>query len=159
MATTVIRGRRARQALDRRTVELRRVAAAAARPAGGWVRAIREALGMTTADLATRLGVAQSTIQRLEASEQAGRIQLDTLARVADALDCDLVYALVPRRPLEDVVDDRARELARDELVSVGHTMDLEAQGLGADRLRERVDDLANELKARPGLWRVPRDA
>lgn len=156
MAATAARGVRARRALDRRFAALREgLAGAAARPAGGWVRAIREALGMSTADLAARLKVAPSTVNRFEVNEQAGRIQLDTLVRIADELDCDLVYALVPRRPLEDIVDDRARELASRELAAVGHTMTLEAQGLAAERVRERVDDLAEELKSRPGLWRV----
>ena len=112
---------------------------------------------MSIADLAERLGVSPSTVLRFEQSEQSGRIQLDTLTRVADQLGCDVVYALVPRQPLEKVVDDRARELAVEELRGVGHTMELEAQGLSADRMAERVEELAKELKARPGLWRVPR--
>ena len=137
----------------------RTLRAAAARPAGGWLRAMREALSMSIADLAERLGVSPSTIVRFEQSEQSGRIQLDTLTRVADQLGCDVVYALVPRQPLEEVVDDRARELAVEELRGVGHTMELEAQGLAADRMAERVEELAKELKARPGLWRVHENA
>ena len=159
MAATATGGVRARRALDRRFEELREnLVGAAARPAGGWIRAIRQALGMSTADLAARLEVAPSTVNRFELNERAGRIQLDTLARVAEALDCDLVYALVPRRTLEDIVDDRARTMALRELGAVGHTMDLEAQGLSADRLAERAGDLAEELKGRPGLWRALAD-
>jgi predicted DNA-binding mobile mystery protein A len=150
---------RARRALDRRTHELQNLRNAAARPAGGWLRATREALSMSIADLAQRLGVSPSTVLRFEQSERAGRIQLDTLTRVAEQLGCDVVYALVPRRPLEAVVDDRARELAVEELHGVGHTMELEAQGLAADRMAERIEELAEELKARPGLWRLDENA
>ncbi len=153
MAVVASRAQPARRALDRRGEQLRELKDVAARPAGGWVRAIREALGMSVADLAARMNVVPSTVHRLEVSEQNERIQLDSLRRVADALDCDLVYALVPRRPLQTLVDDQARELARRELAALGHTMDLEAQGLGRERLQERVDELAEQLKARPGLW------
>jgi len=144
----------ARRALDRRLPDLTNAKAAAARPAGGWLRAVREALGMTTADAAQRLGVTPSSITRFEQSEVAGRIQLDTLERAADSLGCDVVYLLVPRRPLEAVVDERARDLARRELRAVGHTMDLELQGLPAVEIREREQELVTELKERPGLWR-----
>lgn len=157
--TKVAQSVRARRALDRRAQELQNARAAAVRPAGGWLRAMREALGMSIADLAERLEVSPSTALRFEQSERSGRIQLDTLTRVADQLGCDVVYALVPRQPLEEVVDNRARELAVDALRGVGHTMELEAQGLSADRMAERVEELAKELKARPGLWRVREDA
>lgn len=153
MAVVASRAKPARRALDRRGAELRKLQAAGARPAGGWARAIRQALGMSVTDLADRMNVAPSTVHRLEVSEQSERIQLDSLRRVADALDCDLVYALVPRRPLQEMVDEQAHELAKRELAALGHTMDLEAQGLGSERLKERVDELAEQLKARPGLW------
>src|SRR5258708_29177418 len=80
------------------------------RPARGWVHAIREALGMSAAALAARMGTTAGAVTRLEQSEAADRIRLDTLRRAADALECDLVYLLVPRRPLTAVVRDRARE-------------------------------------------------
>lgn len=153
MAVVASRRQPARRALDRRGAQLRQFKNAGARPSGGWMRAIREALGMSVTDLAGRMNVAPSTVHRLEVSEQNERIQLDSLRRAADALDCDLVYALVPRRPLQELVDERARESARLELAALGHTMDLEAQGLGRERLQERVDELADQIKARPGLW------
>ena len=109
---------------------------------------------MTVADLATRMEVVPSTVHRIEASERNDRIQLETLRRAAEALNCDLVYALVPRQPLEDTVDDRAKDVARRELAELGHTMNLEAQGLAAEQMSERLDELAAALKARPGLWR-----
>jgi predicted DNA-binding mobile mystery protein A len=161
MAKQTVKSGRARRALDPRLAAWREFATAsgAGRPSGGWVQAIREALGMSAQDLADRLGVAGSTVGRLERSEQAGRIRLDTLERVAQELNCDLVYALVPRRPLEQVVDDRARELAAEEMVSLGHTMDLEAQGLSADRMRERLESMTEERKNQPGLWRSHQPA
>lgn len=65
-----------------------------ARPPRGWIKAIREALGMTTKQLAQRLGVVQSRIVAIEKAEVSGSITLDSLERAAHAPDCRLVYTL-----------------------------------------------------------------
>src|ERR1035437_9552462 len=78
-------------------------------PLRGWIKAVREALGMTTAQLARRLGVKQPSVVAIEQSEAKGTIELATLRRVAEALDCTLIFALVPNKPLEAIVRDRAR--------------------------------------------------
>src|ERR1019366_3112271 len=70
-------------------------------PVRGWIKAIREALGMTTEQLSKRLGVKQPSIVAIEQSEAKGTIELGTLRRVAEALDCTLIFALVPHKPLE----------------------------------------------------------
>ena len=89
--------------LDRRFKEFGAVRRYAA-PVRGWVKAVREALGMTTAQLAKRLGVKQPSVVAIEQSEAKGTIELATLRRVAEALDCTLVYAFVPNKPLETMV-------------------------------------------------------
>lgn len=122
-----------------------------ARPPHGWVRAIREALGMSAAALAVRLGTTAGAVTRLEQSEAADRIRLETLRRAADALGCDLVYLLVPRRPLTTVVRDRARELARWQVAATEQTMRLEDQATG--EAREMEDRLTQRLVERGGLW------
>lgn len=122
-----------------------------ARPPRGWVRSVREALGMSAAVLAARLGTTAGAVTRLEQSEAADRIRLDTLRRAADALGCDLVYLLVPRRPLSAVVRDRARELARRQVAAVQQTMRLEDQA--TDTASEMEEQLARELLDRGGLW------
>src|ERR1017187_1256120 len=101
-------------------------------PVRGWIKAIREALGMSTAQLAKRLGVKQPSVVALEQSEAKGTMELATLRRVADALDCTLVYALVPNKPLEATVRDRARTFARRRLQPVEHSMLLEDQKVTA---------------------------
>src|ERR1700730_5919753 len=78
------------------------------RPSKGWIRAIRDALGMTSAQLAHRLGVSQPRIIELEKSEASGTVTLNTLQRAAEALGCRLVYALVPGQPLADNLRGRA---------------------------------------------------
>jgi len=78
-------------------------------PVRGWIKAIREALGMSSTQLAKRIGVKQPSVIGMEHSEARGTIELATLRRVAEALDCTLIYALVPKTPLETVVQGRAR--------------------------------------------------
>src|SRR6185312_67253 len=97
-------------------------------PVRGWIKAIREALGMTTAQLARRIGVKQPTLVNIEQSEAKGTVQLATLRRVAEAMNCKLVYALVPNEPLESIVRQQARKVVARRLKSVEHTMRLEDQ-------------------------------
>jgi predicted DNA-binding mobile mystery protein A len=145
--------RTARRALDARFATLREFQQTAAVPRSGWIRAIREALGMTAADLGARMGSEESTVLRMERNE--ARIQLGTLQRAADALDCELVYALVPRRPLEQMVDDQAKRLATQLLNQVSHSMLLEDQQTPDAATRDQLDEYARELRDQPGLWRA----
>jgi predicted DNA-binding mobile mystery protein A len=106
---------------------------------------------MSAATLAERLGTTAGAVSRLEQSEAADRIRLDTLRRAADALGCDLVYLLVPRRPLTAVVRDRARELAHYQIAATEQTMRLEDQA--TDKASEMEDRLTEQLVERGGLW------
>ena len=109
---------------------------------------------MTAADLGARMGVGQSVVTRLEQSERSGRVQLDTLQRAADALECDVVYALVPRRSLEDMVTERAVAAARRRLSRVGHTMALEDQLVDSASMRAKLELLTEHYRSASGLWR-----
>lgn len=97
-------------------------------PRAGWVRAIRDALGMSAAELGRRMGVSHAAVFELERTEQRGTARLDTLRRAAEAMDCDLVYALISRHGLETTVRSRAEEIADEDLRRVVHTMALEDQ-------------------------------
>ena len=123
------------------------------RPTNGWVRAIRDALGMSSRQLARRMGVSQSAVTQLEQSEANGGVRLDSLRRAAAAMDCELVYALVPRTSLDETVRRRAQSLAMRDLAAVDHTMKLEGQGIGQAALSERVDEYATRLLQEGRLW------
>lgn len=118
-------------------------------PARGWIKAIREALGMTTAQLAKRLRMKQPSVVAIEQSEAKGTIELATLRRVAEALDCTLVYALVPNNPLEVIVRERARAFARRRLEPVEHSMLLEDQTVKAKDAEARLDEIMRETNPR----------
>jgi predicted DNA-binding mobile mystery protein A len=121
-------------------------------PVRGWIKAIREALGMSSAQLAKRLGMKQPTLTAIEQSELKGTIQLTTLRRVAAAMDCTLVYALVPNKSLESIVREQARKVARRRLQSVEHSMALEQQAVSPKGFEKRLDALASEISPR-ALW------
>jgi hypothetical protein len=70
---------------------------------------------------------------------------------LADGLDCQLVYALVPRKPLTEVVQDRATQLAKEEVYGVAHTMGLEDQRPTDERIQKQVARRAEELLR--GKW------
>ncbi|MGB5199544.1 MAG: mobile mystery protein A [Sedimenticolaceae bacterium] len=125
------------------------------RPPRGWIKAIREAIGMTTKQLAQRLGVVQSRVVAIEKAETSGSITLDSLERAAQALDCRLVYMLVPRRPLQDLVEQRAEALAKTRLATTGHSMKLEAQDVDAQDERALLKALTDKIIAQGGsaIW------
>lgn len=142
--------------LDRRFRRLKPLVKLAIRPPKGWIRAIREALGLTTEQFARRVGVHQPRIIRIERSELEGKLTMDSLERAANALECDLVYALIPRRPLTNILDSRANQLADQFLKSVDQTMKLEAQQVRNERLHKNARRRIKEnLIQRPSrLWR-----
>jgi predicted DNA-binding mobile mystery protein A len=144
----------ARRQLDRR-LKLLQNTNELARPSRGWVKAIRESLGMTTAQLARKLGVSQPRVVEIEKGEMTSAITLETLERVARALDCRLVYTLVPRKPLDALVEERATQVARRRLATTRHSMRLEAQGVDAADEEEQIRLSARRLVEKSGsaLW------
>lgn len=147
----------ARAAIDADLKSLQQAKVVLERPAGGWIRAIREALGMRSQDLAARLGVEISTVTRLEQSEMAETAKLETMRRVAEELGCDFVYGFVPRQSLEERVQYRAREVAIGAVMRTQQTMALENQGLDQDQLNLLVNRRATRKIEKGDLWRVSR--
>lgn len=145
----------ARRQLDKRLNTLR-YSDAFTRPPRGWIKAIREALGMTTAQLAQRIGVSQSRAFTIEKAEKEGSITMDSLERAARALDCRVVYALMPKKPLDDLLEERARIVAMKRLQSTQHTMALEAQSVDASDEEEQLKQMIQRLIEKSGseLWK-----
>lgn len=118
-------------------------------PIRGWIHAVRVGLGLSSAQLAKRLGIKQPSVVALEQSEAKGTMELATLRRVAAALDCTLVYALVPNKPLESIVRDKARGLMRRRLEPIEQSMLLENQKVDVNDFEERVDEFVREMNPR----------
>lgn len=88
----------------------------------GFIREIREALGISSTQLARLVGVSQPAIVKLEKGERDGTVALNTLSKVAEALDCKLVYALVPNSSLDDILLARARVVAASVMEKLAQT-------------------------------------
>jgi len=123
------------------------------RPVEGWIRTVRKALGMSSPQLALRLGVSKSQASQMERMEIEDRITLKQLRRVADVLDCELQYALVPRKPVREMVRSRARLKAEKLIKRVNTHMALESQSLADKKLQEQIEIETDRL-----LRELPRD-
>lgn len=128
-------------------------------PHKGWIRAIRDALGMSGTQLAERLHVSRPRIPKLEQDELTGSVTLKSMRQAAEALDCVFVYALVPRTSLGDTIRAQARKVAGTRLKRTSHTMLLEDQMIStSDQQREydsMVDEMIREMPR--DLWSEPR--
>ena len=99
------------------------------RPSSGWLASVREALGLSLESVGRRLSTARQAIQRLEKYEASDRITLRNLRRVAEAMDCEVVYAIVPKSgTFAELAEKPARDQALRDVESVVHTMALEDQ-------------------------------
>lgn len=124
------------------------------RPIKGWIRAIRDALGMNTRQFAERLGVSKSRIPRIEQDEITGSLTLKTMNRVADTLDCVFVYGFVPRTSLDDTVKKQASIIAERRMKRLMHTMNLEDQGLSSKNAKKAFNNMLFEIIDSPSiLW------
>ena len=122
-----------------RALEPYRAARMVPRPPKGWIRAIRQALGFSSGELARRLGTSRQLPLQMEKGEAEDRITLKSLRAAANALDCDLVYAFVPRADsMQQLIENRARAEAKKRVLGVEHSMALENQAVG--RIDEAVE-------------------
>jgi len=126
------------------------VTASISRPPKGWVRAIREAIGVSSGELAQRMGTSRQLWLQQEKAEAEGRITLRSLRTLASALDCDLVYALVPRvGSMQELIENRARSQAKRNVLGVEHSMALEDQAVG--NIEEAVEAETQRLVRKRG--------
>jgi predicted DNA-binding mobile mystery protein A len=142
--------RRARAALDSRLSQLGG-AQRYATPPRGWIRAIRDALGMSAEELGRRMGTSGPAVFALERSERAETTRLETLRRAAEALDCTLVYAFIPNHGLEETLRREAERVARRQVTRVAGTMALEDQASGLDESLVRAQ--AERLVETGNVW------
>lgn len=143
-----------RRHLDERFNQLRK-AGPLGRPPAGWIKALRECLGMTTRHLAIRMGVSQARITTLENQEIKGTLKIETLEKVALALDCQLVYVLIPNQPLDAMVENQLQAKAQALFNQTRQTMGLESQTLNDADLEALRNAIVAELRQAPTarLW------
>lgn len=124
-------------------------------PQGGWVQAIREALGMTLEALGARLGISRQSAHQLEHAEATDSITVKRLRAAAEVLDCELVVYFRPKQPLDQIIRNQANAVARQLVMRAGNSMAMEDQAVSNDRLEKMIEDMALELidKNDPRLW------
>lgn len=119
-------------------------------PVKGWLRSIREALGMSGKQLGERMGVSQPRVVQMEKDEISGAVTMKTMRQAAEAMDCVFVYAVVPRASLKETIRNQAYKVAEKRLSRTSHTMLLEDQQVSSEERRKmlesKIDDLAREM-------------
>lgn len=125
-------------------------------PPEGWLRTVRNALGMTGLQLAQRLGVSKAQVSKAEKGELAGSVKLETIKKMADAMNCRFVYAVVPEKEIGQVIKERAIKKAKERVNAASTHMALEDQVLSKEALEEEVERIASEImeKMPSDLWR-----
>ncbi len=125
------------------------------RPGEGWIRTVRNTLGMNARQLAERIGVKQPSVVGLEKQEAAGSITLNTLEKAAQGLGCRVVYALVPAEAdsLASLREAQAEGKAASILGYTAHQMALEDQATSESFDKESFEQLKKEF-----IEKWPRD-
>ena len=140
--------------LEERLEKVRDIAALES-PQDGWVRTLRQALGMTTSQLAARMGITRQAVLQMEAAERKQTVTWSSLRKAATAMDCEVVYAVVPKGSLTQVLLRRSRTLAEKHVQRIAHSMKLDAHVVGPAEQERQVEELAAHLAAERSraLW------
>lgn len=128
------------RALDKKTSDLKS-AKNIVPQSSGWIKTVREAIGMTVSQLAARLGVTQPRITKMESNED--NLKLSTMKKAAEAMNCEFVYYFKPKTTFQNLVDEQAQKKAAEVLKTVNVNMALENQEIAED---EAVKDFASDL-------------
>jgi predicted DNA-binding mobile mystery protein A len=150
--------RLARAQLDRRLAVSKLVEQVGPLPPLGWIRQIRSALRMSSYDLARRTRMSATRVRELEKAEVDGTIRLSDLNRMAEACNCRVFYALLPKQSLEETVWRQAHRKAIRELELELEANDLEDRGLDdpsqwALLRRVRLEELTLHFVDHHKLW------
>lgn len=118
------------------------------RPRIGWVKTIRSALSMSIEQLAQRLSLSTARVKQLERAEINDAVTLRTLRETANALECELIYAFVPKgnTSLEDILKTRAKQIAKERVTRVARTMSLEDQSINTKTIAVTIDEQTKDL-------------
>lgn len=125
-------------------------------PSRGWINAIREALGMSQAQLAKRLKISRQGLNKAELQEVNGNLEVKTLKKIAEGINCDLIYFLVPKESLEKMIDRQVELLAKKIVMQTEKHMALENQGTKESFQKKMIAELSEELKSKGAkIWEV----
>jgi len=116
-------------------------------PKEGWVATVRNALGMSLAELGQRVNRTRATVSSIERSEQEGRATIQSMNTLAEAMGCKFVYAIIPNDgSIEDIIEQQARKKAKALVNQASTHMALEKQSLSAEEIFDETERLTCEL-------------
>lgn len=127
------------------------------RPSEGWLVLMRKALGMSGAQVASRMGVTRAAVYQAERNEKDGAITLRQMEKLAEAMGGRFVYAIVPDGSVEEMRRAQARRKAEARIRRASAHMALESQSLSPAQTRTKIDELAEEFlrEMPPDFWEV----
>jgi len=118
-----------------------------------WIKYIRQALNMSPSQLAERMNIAPSSLHQLERQEAQDKISLQSLKKAAEAMDCDFIYAFVPRVSVKEIVETQARKRALEIIKDSKLQMEYEDQAVDEKESDEQFKELCEKLKTSKKLW------
>ncbi len=122
---------------------------------GSWIRTFRRFLGMSQKQLAQRLSISSPSLYQLEQNEIEGKISIKNLERIANAMDCELVYFLAPRDEFKKIRESRAHQLASEFL---SESADTQLMRQNPIEKQEAIHLLVNKLINSKQLWNGDED-
>ena len=126
------------------------------KPMGGWIEAVRKAIGMNMRQLATKMNKTPQAIKQIQEREKAGTITLNSLEDTAAAMNMRLVYAIVPMETssLSELIQQQAEKMAKEIVIRANKTMSLEDQKISEKRIKNSIKEISAELAENPEkLW------
>ena len=126
------------------------------KPMGGWIEAVRKAIGMNMRQLATKMNKTPQAIKQIQEREKAGTITLNSLEETAAAMNMRRVYAIVPMETssLSELIQQQAEKMAKEIVIRANKTMSLEDQKISEKRIKNSIKEISAELAENPEkLW------
>jgi len=126
-------------------------------PKDGWIKTIRQSLNMSGSQLARHLHTSKQTVRDYEASESSHKISIETLEKVAEALDAKVYILMIPKTSLQDTINNRAKIIAENMISSNARNMEMEEQGTSKSFMKRQIDELTEELikENSKSLWDI----
>jgi predicted DNA-binding mobile mystery protein A len=140
-----------RRQFDKQLAQVRPLAGLI-QPSKGWIKVIREALGMTLSQLGQKMSMSPQAVEILEKSEAAHTISLKTLQKAAQALNCRVFYVLIPEKSLEETVEDQIQKKAREIVGNISHSMGLEEQSTSLEETKMQIKEVSEKIKRRKNI-------
>jgi len=126
------------------------------KPENGWVNAIRVSIKMSLRQLGERLHITPQGVRDLEKREKEGAITIKALKEVGRVLDMDLVYGFISRHSsLEDMIEERAREIAEEVVLKARQTMPLDNSRKSENDIKKAIHQKTYEISSKmpSNLW------